>query len=105
MTDSAVLQAAAQRLAVNRLETVRNAKWQYYGNQPTNQLLMFSSTNSGVALPAAAVTLITVPADVITDVTMLSTNPPLARIRVGCVWTSPDGFVYTNEITTVRAPD
>jgi hypothetical protein len=41
----------------------------------------------------------------VTQVTPLGNNPPLFRIGVQCIWTGPNGFVYTNEVTTVRAPD
>jgi hypothetical protein len=104
ITDSALLQTAAQRLANDRLEMVREATWQYYGPQPTNQLIQFAGTNF-MMLRVPSVTSSQILATVVTDVSEFTNNAPLTRITVQCIWTDPNGFTYTNEITTVKGPN
>jgi hypothetical protein len=40
-----------------------------------------------------------------TQITTVSTNPPLKRIRVDCVWMFQTGQLMTNTIETCRSPD
>jgi hypothetical protein len=104
MTDSATLNAAAQRLAVERLEQVRSAEWQYYSGG-VNRLTNFQ----GVIASQLVLPLLTntppITANVFTDVQSISTNPPVQLIRVRCVWTSLEGQTITNEVSTLRGPD
>lgn len=103
ISDSALLQAEAQRLACDRLETVLAASWRYYGAQPTNQLTDFVGEYPQ-SFQVPSVTSSQIVARVVTQIATTD-NPPLAEVRVQCIWTSPNGFVYTNEVATLRAPD
>ena len=105
VTDSATLQAAAHRMAVDRLDTVRLATWRHHGTtNEVNELPSFQNTIlAGLELPL--LTTNRVIAAVTTEVTDLGTNPPLFRIHVTCVWTNLNGQVFTNALTTLRAPD
>jgi hypothetical protein len=105
MTDLSTLDAAAQRLAVERLEQVRSAEWKLYsggGNQLTN---FHGTISAPLDLPLLTSTPIT--ATLITEVQTvgLTNDPPLQRIRVQCVWTNLDGQFRTNEVATLRGPD
>jgi len=104
ITDSSLLQAAAQRLATDRLEMVRLGRWQHYGAQPTNQLSSYVGTTV-TSLQVPSVTSSQILASVVTQVSSLGANPPLTLIQVQCIWTDPNGFNYTSEVATVRAPD
>jgi prepilin-type N-terminal cleavage/methylation domain-containing protein len=106
MTDTSTLQAAAQRLAVERLEQVRSAEWKFYSvgiNNLTNYHDPTNPINAPLDLPLLTST--PVMAEVTTEVQEVSTNPPLYSIRVSCVWTNRDGLPITNEVSTLRGPD
>ncbi len=104
INDSAMLQSAADRLVVDRIAMVRAAEWRYYGSQPTNRMFEFTNVIA-TNLVVPSVSSIHVGARLLTEVTMLESNLPLAKLRVACVWTGPNGFSYTNEMVTLRAPN
>ena len=107
MTDTSTLQAAAQRLAVERLEQVRSAEWKFFSGG-INNLTNYDSSSTGpinAPLDLPLLTSTPVMAAVTTEVQEVSTNPPLYRIRVLCVWTNRDGLPITNEVSTLRGPD
>jgi type II secretory pathway pseudopilin PulG len=105
VTDSATLQSAAHRLVVDRLDTVRLATWRNHGTtNEVNELPRFGNTMvSELELPL--LTTNRVLASLTTEVQSLGANPPLFRIQVVCVWTNLSGQVFTNSLTTLRAPD
>jgi prepilin-type N-terminal cleavage/methylation domain-containing protein len=107
INDSAMLQAAADRLVVDRMAMVRSAEWRHYGSQPTNRMLDFvGMTLTNLVVPS--VSSVDVTAKVVTEVTAvpgLDTNVPIFQLRVACVWTGPNGFSYTNEQVTLRGPN
>lgn len=105
LTDSATLQAAAHRLAADRLGTVRLATWRHHGTaDEVNDLPLFNGTILA-ELELPLLTTNVVMAAVTTEATDLGANPPLFRIHVECVWTNLNGQVFTNTLTTLRAPD
>ena len=104
ISDSTMLQGAAQRLAVERLEQVRTAEWEYYGSATTNQLQEFVGSIP-VPLRVPSVSTNEIMARVITSVTSVNADPALQRIDVVCLWTNLDGHLYSNAVSTLRAPD
>lgn len=104
ITDSAMLQEAAQQLAVDRLEQVRSAEWVAYGTSQTNKLPWFEGQMK-MQLEVPSVSTNKIDAWVTTAVTWVGNNPPLQRIDVVCLWTNLDGQVYTNAVSTLRAPN
>lgn len=104
INDSAMLQSAADRLVVDRMAMVRAAEWRFYGSQPTNRMLDFVGVMA-TNLVAPSISSVQVGANLVTEVTMVGSNLPLAQLRVACEWTGPNGFSYTNEQVTLRAPN
>jgi type II secretory pathway pseudopilin PulG len=105
LTDVTTLQAAGQRLVVQRLDTVRQSSWRYVGT--TNELNQLTNFAGTLMLPLELPLLTPQPfmARLVTQVDGLGTNPPLQRIRVTCIWTNTNGQAYTNQVATLRAPD
>jgi type II secretory pathway pseudopilin PulG len=96
---------AAQSLAMMRLEQTRAAKWDTMASPPVDQLV---SSNFPVAveildIPIAGTNFTF--ATNYTTVSSITTTPPLKLIQVQCVWRFQTGGVFTNTVTTYRAPD
>ncbi len=105
------LSLAANAQASQRMEQMRSADWdisswpnidQLTTTNFSNQVVTLESSGSGTNLSNViyATNLVTI--------STISTNPPLRRIRVDCVWNF-QGFhesgVFTNTIETCRAPN
>jgi prepilin-type N-terminal cleavage/methylation domain-containing protein len=96
---------AAQSLAMMRLEQVRSAKWDTLAYPPVDQVVEanFPARVEVLDLPVSGDGIVY--ATNFTSITSVSTTPPLKLIRVDCVWSFLDRGVYTNTISTYRAPD
>ena len=103
--ERSALSIAANAMAVERLEQMRSASWKtasfpvvdqlVSSNFPTKvSILDLSGTGPGVTY-----------ATNIATITQISTNPPLKRVRVDCVWQFSRKRMYTNSVETCRAPD
>jgi len=95
---------AAQSLAMQRVEQARSAKWDRLAVPPVDRLVasnfpavveILDVPNSGTNLTYATN---------VVFISTVSTNPPLKMIHVECTW-SLRGNVFTNSVTTYRAPD
>ena len=103
--ESAACSAAAEFMALQRLEQVRAAKWDPLANPPVDELVPSN-------FPVVIGTLdLPVPRDRAeyatnrTSITTVSEDPPLKRIQVDCVWSRLSRGPFTNTITLCRAPD
>jgi len=95
----------AQSFAVQAVEQVRAAQWDYYRTY-TNQIQQLPPTypvTNTMLIPSNGRT-----TNVITTVTIayVSPMPPLYQFRADCVWYFPrTGASFTNTVITQRAPD
>lgn len=101
----AALAQAANARAMERIEETRSAKWDT-SSTPTVDLLVPSNfPPESVTLDLSGSGAVTSLANVLTEISLVSTSPPLKRIRVNCIWTYRGVQVFTNSIETFRAPD
>ena len=96
---------AAQSLAMQPMEQARAAKWDPYAWPATNQLIQanFPPQTNVLDVPASGTNIVY--ATNRTTLRMVSTTPPLMQISVECTWRFMNRGVFTNRITTYRAPD
>lgn len=96
---------AAQSLALQRLEQARACRWDPEATPALDQLV-------GANFPVQ-VSILDVPmngsnityATNITTISTISASPPLKMINVDAIWQFINGKLYTNSISTYRAPD
>ncbi len=103
--EESALSLAASGRAMERLEQTRAASWQVTVYPVVDQLQQTNFPNEVVTLdlPWAGTNVTT--ATNITQISQISTNPPLRRIHVDCVWSFNGSQLLTNSIETCRAPD
>jgi len=101
---AALYQAASAR-AMERLEETHSAKWDTSIWPPVDQLVATNFPPKSVVLDLAGSGAVVSSATLQTQISQVSTNPPLKRVRVDCVWTNQGTQVITNTIETIRAPD
>lgn len=98
------LYMAANARVMERLEAIRSAQWDPSSYPAIDQLV---ATN----FPDVVITLeklkgsATVTATLKTDISLISSNPPLKRIRVDCIWQFQGADWVTNTTETCRSPD
>ena len=102
--EKAALTFAANARAVERLEEVRSAKWDLSSWPTVDQVVATNFTDKVVTLDLSGSGVGITSARIQTEIFQISTNPPLKRIRVDCIWTFK-GVRVTNTIETCRAPD
>jgi len=99
------LSLSAGGRALERLEQTKAASWVVSTTPEIDQLQASNFPNETVTLDLAwAGTNITFATN-ITVISQISTNPPLRRIHVDCVWSYSGNQLLTNSIETCRAPD
>jgi hypothetical protein len=96
---------AANSLAMMRLEQTRAAKWDTLATPVVDELVAsnFPPAIEILDIPIAGTNVAL--ATNITTISTISANPPLRLIEVQCVWSFYTGRVFTNTVTTYRAPD
>lgn len=96
---------AGHSLAMQRLEQARAAKWDTQAAPPTDQLVAsnFPVTVDILDIPISGVN-ITYATNFVT-ISSVSSDPPLKLIQVETVWPFHDGRIFTNAVSTYRAPD
>ena len=104
-TERSALSQAANAMALARLEETRGAKWDPAGYPPVDQLVATSFPNQVVILDRSGSGAGITYATNITQISQISTNPPLKRIHVDCVWRFNGSQRITNSIETCRAPN
>jgi Tfp pilus assembly protein PilV len=100
-----VLNLAANARALERLEQVRSAKWDLSSWPAVDQLVASNFPNEVVILSLANVGSTAVYATNFTQISQISTDPPLKSVHVDCVWTFKGAQLITNALETCRAPD
>lgn len=98
------LMLAASALALQRVEETRSAIWDTASWPVTDQLFATNFPAKTVTLDVSGDGKVTTTATVYTDISQISTTPPLKRIRVDCVWQYRNATWITNSIETCRAP-
>ena len=99
------LSLAANSQALARIEETRSAKWDNASWPPVDQLVSSNFPNQTVVLDHSGSGTVIVYATNITQITQISSSPPLKRIRVDCIWSFKGSALITNTIETCRAPD
>jgi prepilin-type N-terminal cleavage/methylation domain-containing protein len=101
----AAMALAANARALERIEETRSAKWDLSAYPAIDQLVPTNFPTRTVTLDKAGVGNVVTTATVITEITQISSTPPLKRIRVSCIWRYKGSPAMTNVIETCRAPD
>ena len=99
------LELAANAKAMERIEETRSAKWDTSSWPPVDQLVATNFPDQVVTLDQSGSVTAMVYATNILQISQISTDPPLKRIRVDCIWSFRGAEVHTNTIETCRAPD
>jgi type II secretory pathway pseudopilin PulG len=108
-TEWSTASSAAQRLALQRIEQARAARWDFnWGapwdakSRPTNLTRLAGSASVALQLPETGgnPNLATVRTTVTTNA-----SPPLCIIRVEVIWTNMGRGPFTNTVIAYRAPD
>lgn len=103
--EKSALSLAANAQALERLEETRAGKWDTASYPPVDQLVATNFPAQVVLLDRAGSRVAATYATNLVEITQISTNPPLKRIRVDCIWSFHGGQRITNTIETCRAPD
>ena len=97
--------AAAQSLAMQRVEQTRAAKWDSLAYPTVDEV---ASDNFPVTIQALDIPMASTNAVYATNKTTIQTvsdDPPLKMVRVDCSWSFMSRGPFTNTITVYRAPD
>jgi hypothetical protein len=98
------LALAASARAMERIEETRSAKWDTATSPVVDQLVGTNFSSRTVTLDLTGSGAETAAATIRTEISSISTNPPLRRVSVECVWRYR-GELFTNTVETFRAPD
>jgi len=99
------LSLAANAQATRRMEQVRSALWDSSSSPVVDQVVASNFPNQTVTLDLSGDSSAATYATNFTQITTISTSPPLKRVRVDCVWAYKASLLMTNTIETCRAPD
>jgi prepilin-type N-terminal cleavage/methylation domain-containing protein len=98
------LSLAANAKAMERIEETRGARWNISIWPSVDQLVATNFPDQLVILDHSASGGGIVYATNITQISDISADPPLKRIRVDCIWTFKGSLLFTNTIETCRGP-
>jgi type II secretory pathway pseudopilin PulG len=99
------LSLAANARAMERLEATRGAKWDTSIWPVVDQLVITNFPAQVVLLDRSGSGSGSSYGTNVVQISQISTNPPLRRIRVDCIWRFNATQLLTNTIETCRAPD
>lgn len=102
-SQKAALSLAANARAMERIEATRSAIWAPDRSPAVDQLVATNFPSTTVVLDLAGSGTVVVPATIQTEISQVSVNPPLKRVRVDCIWQFRGGQWVTNTIETCRA--
>ena len=102
--ERAALALAASARAQERIEEIRSAKWDTAIWPVVDRVVATNFPSKVVILDLSGSGAATAQATIQTGISQISTNPPLKRIRVDCIWKFK-GKSVTNTIETCRAPN
>ena len=96
---------AAHSLAMQRLEQVRAAKWDTAAYPAVDQIVQsnFGPQTNILDVPISCSNIVYAVSR--TTMSDISANPPLKLVRVDTVWNFMNRGIFTNTVTTYRAPD
>lgn len=103
--EKSALYLAAGAKALGRIEQIRSAQWDTSSWPPVDQLYGTNFPDQVVTLDESGTGGGTVYATNYSQIWQISTNPPLKRVRVDCVWTFKGTQLITNTFETCRAPN
>jgi len=104
--EQSALSVAATGKAIERIEQTRSATWDTVSWPPVDQLVASNFPAQVVTLDLSGSGPGATYATNYTQISDISTNPPVRRIRVDCVWFfARRAVVFTNTIETCRGPD
>jgi type II secretory pathway pseudopilin PulG len=99
------LSLAANAQAIEQMEQIRAAPWDSTSSPVIDQVVASNFPSQVVTLDlSGAGTGVTYATNYV-QITTISTNPPLKRVRVDCVWLFGTSQLMTNTVETCRAPD
>jgi len=101
----AALSLAANALAMERIEETRSAIWAPDRTPAMDQLVTANFPSKSVPLDFAGSGVVVIPATLRTEISQVSVNPPLKRIRVDAIWQFRGVEWVTNTIETCRRPE
>lgn len=101
---AALIQAANAR-AMERIEETRSVTWNVTSWPSVDHLVASNFPPKTVTLDMTGSGAVIIAALLQTEISRVSANPPLKRIRVDCIWELREGLAMTNSIETFRAPD
>jgi hypothetical protein len=99
------LYTAANGRAQQRVEEVRAARWDTSSFPEVDQLQNTNFPDETVTLDKLDTDPTSISATLKTDISLISTSPPLKRIHVDCIWIFQGVEKITNSLETCRAPD
>lgn len=102
--ERAALTLAANARALERIEETRSAKWDTATWPVVDRVVATNFPSKVVTLDLSGAGTGVTQATIQTEISQISANPPLKRIRVDCIWKFK-GKPVTNSIETCRAPD
>jgi len=104
-TEKFAMSQAANAQASERMEQIRNATWDSASSPVVDQVVASNFPPQVVTLDLSGSGTGVSYATNITQITTISTSPPLKRIHVDCVWLFGTSELMTNTIESCRAPD
>ena len=100
------LSLAANAQATERMEQIRSAQWKSTTSPVVDQVVASNFPVEVVPLDFDGTGSGRIYATNYTQITTISTTPPLKRIHVDCVWVyNGSSQLITNSIESCRAPD
>jgi prepilin-type N-terminal cleavage/methylation domain-containing protein len=103
--EKSALSLAANARAMERLEATRGAQWNTSSWPAVDQLVSTNFPAQVVLLDLSGSGMGSTYGTNVIQISQISTNPPLRRIRVDCTWRYNGTQLLTNSIETCRAPD
>jgi type II secretory pathway pseudopilin PulG len=99
------LSLIANARAMERIEETRSAKWDTSSWPPVDQLVSTNFPDQVITLDLDGSGTNALYATNVTQIIGVSTNPPLRRVRVDCIWAFKGKQLMTNTVETCRAAD
>jgi type II secretory pathway pseudopilin PulG len=105
LAEKSALSLAADARAMERIEETRSATWDTSSWPVVDQLVATNFPVKTVTLDLSGSGTGITYATNFTQISQISTNPFLKRIRVDCVWLFGGSQLVTNSIETCRSPN
>ena len=103
-SEKGALALAANARAMERLEETRSAQWDTAFYPAIDKLVAANFPQKVVTLDLTGTGAGVTMATIVTQISQISTTPPIKRIHVDCIWTF-NGHTLTNSVETCRSPD